>query len=167
MYDEAKRFAEALCFAYARERDVDIGIARLFNTYGPGMRVDDGRLIPTVIAQASTGQPITVHGDGTQTRSFCYVSDTVRALRRLMDRTGFTGPVNVGNPDERTINDVVRRVLDATRSSSRVRYVTRPGDDPDRRLPSIRLARAELGWAPTVAFATGLDLMLASERDLP
>lgn len=161
MYDEAKRYGEALCFAYIRERKADVGIVRLFNTYGPGMRPDDGRLIPTLIAQARSGEPLTVHGDGSQTRSFCYVTDTVSGLLLMMAADGVKGPINIGNPDERRIGDVAEQIRRIEGLRSSIVYVKRPGDDPDRRRPNIDRAKAELGWEPTIELGEGLDRTLA------
>ncbi|MEO5866841.1 MAG: UDP-glucuronic acid decarboxylase family protein [Sphingomonas sp.] len=156
-YDEGKRFAETLVYAYAQQYDVDAKIARIFNTYGPRMQVDDGRLISNVVVQALTGADITVHGDGLQTRSLCFVDDTVEAILRLT-RSSVTAatPVNIGNPEEMTVMDVVAAVIVATGTKSRVRHLPLPTHDPLQRKPDIGRARAMLGWQPTIAFLTGL-----------
>ena len=155
VYDEAKRFAEAMTMAYRRAHGVDTGIVRIFNTYGPRMRPDDGRAIPTFIRQALAGQPITVAGDGAQTRSVCYVDDLVDGVVR-MARSGLAGPVNLGNPQELSVLALAERIRAAVGSSSPVEFVPRPQDDPTVRQPDISLARAELGWEPAVALEDGL-----------
>ena len=155
VYDEAKRFAEAMTMAYRRAHGVDTGIVRIFNTYGPRMRPDDGRAIPTFIRQALAGQPITVAGDGAQTRSVCYVDDLVDGVVR-MARSGLAGPVNLGNPQELSVLALAERIRAAVGSSSPVEFVPRPQDDPTVRQPDISLARAELGWEPAVALEEGL-----------
>lgn len=153
-YDEGKRFAEALITSYHRQHDIAPRIARIFNTYGPNMRRDDGRMLPTFIDQALRGEPLTVHGDGSQTRSFCYVSDLVDGLIRLME-SDVTEPVNLGDPTEISILEAAREVIMLTGSRSDVRYVPRPQDDPTVRQPDIRRARAWLGWEPRVDRTTG------------
>ena len=163
-YDEGKRYAEALCFAYVREKQTDVGVARLFNTYGPGMRTDDGRLIPTLIHQALRGIDLTVHGTGNQTRSFCYVSDTVRGLLSLMMASGYAGPVNIGNPNEQSVQSVAAQILELAGGHSRLVQSPRPIDDPERRRPVIDRARGELGWLPRVSFAEGLALTVSYMR---
>jgi UDP-glucuronate decarboxylase len=155
-YDEGKRCAEALCFAYRRQWDVQIGIARLFNCYGPRLRPGDGRVVSNFIVQALRGEPLTVYGDGLQTRSFCYVDDTVEALLRLM-HSSHTGPINIGNPIEHTILELAEKVLHLTASRSRLRLEPLPPDDPVRRRPDITLARRELGWQPQVSLDDGLS----------
>jgi len=157
-YDEGKRVAETLFFDYHRQNGVDIRVVRIFNTYGPRMLVDDGRVVSNFIVQALRGQPITVYGDGSQTRSFCYVSDLVDGLIRMMDCEGFTGPVNMGNPEEFTIRDLAELIIRLTESRSPIRCEPLPPDDPVRRRPDIALARAKLGWTPTVALEDGLRL---------
>ncbi|GAA5113907.1 UDP-glucuronic acid decarboxylase family protein [Haloechinothrix salitolerans] len=155
VYDEAKRYAEALTAAYHREYGTDVAIARIFNTYGPGMRADDGRMVPTFVRQALAGEPVTVHGDGTQTRSLCYVDDTVDGLLALAASAEHE-PVNIGNPDELqviTIADEVRRL--AGRGSP-VRHVAADPDDPRQRCPDITRARAVLGWSPRTDLTDGL-----------
>ena len=155
VYDEAKRFAEALALAYHRTHGLEVRIARIFNTYGPRMRPDDGRAIPTFIDQAMRNVPITVHGDGSQTRSFGYVDDTVDGLYRLL-LSDCDGPVNIGNPDEHTVLELAQAVIAACGSSSEIRFVARPPDDPAQRRPDITLARTKLGWEPVVPLAEGL-----------
>ncbi len=155
VYDEAKRFAEAITFAYRRFHGLDTRVARIFNTYGPRMRADDGRVVPSFISQALRGDDLTVFGDGSQTRSFCYVSDTVNGLVRLME-SQFPGPVNIGNPDEMTIAQFAQFVLNAVDSSSSVVNVDLPEDDPKVRRPDIELARRELGWYPVVPLEDGM-----------
>lgn len=155
VYDEAKRFAEALTFAYHRYHGVNVKIARIFNTYGPRMRADDGRVVPAFICQVLRGEPLTVFGDGSQTRSFCYVSDTVEALVRLM-QSDITGPVNVGNPDEMTILEFAEFVGGMGEKESRIVHRELPKDDPKVRRPDIALARQELDWQPRVGLEEGI-----------
>ena len=155
VYDEAKRFAEALTTAYRSSHGVDTGIVRIFNTYGPRMRLDDGRAIPTFIGQALAGRPLTVAGDGSQTRSICYVDDLVTGILALM-RSDFPGPVNIGNPDEMSVLELAERIIALTRSSSTVEFVDRPVDDPGVRRPDTTLARQVLGWEPRVPWQAGL-----------
>ena len=161
VYDEAKRYAEALTMAYHRQQGVDTHIVRIFNTYGPRMRPRDGRAIPTFIRQANEGAPLTVFGDGSQTRSFCYVSDLIEGLIRLI-RSDEHEPVNIGNPDEYTILQLAEAVLEATGSPSEIVYEALPQDDPTVRQPDITRARAILGWEPTVGLADGLQRTLAT-----
>lgn len=163
VYDEAKRFAESLTTAYG----VDTAIVRIFNTYGPRMRPHDGRAIPTFIRQALDGEPITVTGDGTQTRSICYVDDTVTGILALAD-SDFAGPVNIGNPAELTMTDLARLVRELTGSASPVTYIGRPVDDPHRRCPDTSLAAERLGWRPEVPATAGLRRTIrwfAEERE--
>ena len=155
VYDESKRFAEAATMAYHRTRGVDVGIVRIFNTYGPRMRPDDGRAIPTFIRQALRGEPITVHGTGAQTRSICYVDDLVRGILALLDSTE-TGPVNCGTEDEMTIRELAETIIELAGSSSTVTYLTRTPDDPEKRRPDLTLARARLGYEPRVGSMEGL-----------
>lgn len=155
VYDESKRFAEALTMAHHRARGADVGIARIFNTYGPRLAPGDGRVVSNFVVQALRGEPLTVYGDGTQTRSFCYVDDLVAGLLALLDRDA-TGPVNLGNPFELTMLDLAERVLAATGSSSRLEHRALPTDDPTRRRPDIALAAELLGWSPAVGFDDGL-----------
>ncbi|GAA3061966.1 NAD-dependent epimerase/dehydratase family protein [Streptomyces glomeratus] len=155
VYDEAKRFGEALTTAHAEAKGTDTGIVRLFNTYGPRMRGHDGRAVPTFIRQALDGDPLTVTGDGRQTRSLCYVDDTVRGILAAAAH-GMRGPVNIGNPTEITMLDLARLVIELTGSRSEIRFVERPTDDPAVRCPDITLARDKLGWEPQVNAAEGL-----------
>ena len=155
VYDEAKRFAEAMTTAYRTSNDVDTGIVRIFNTYGPRMRPNDGRAIPTFMRQALAGQPLTVAGDGSQTRSICYVDDLVDGILRLT-RSPLAGPVNVGNPDEMTVLELARRIIELTGSSSGITFIERPVDDPGVRRPDTTLARRELGWEPRIPWHEGL-----------
>ena len=154
-YDEGKRCAEALTFAYHRERRVDIRIARIFNTYGPRLRHGDGRVVSNFIVQALSGEPLTVYGDGLQTRSFCFVDDTVEGLLRLLE-ADIEGPLNIGNPEEHTVLDLAERVLRLTGSHSRVVHRPLPADDPHRRRPDITRAQRKLGWEPRVSLDDGL-----------
>lgn len=156
-YDEGKRCAEALVTSFARSRGVDCRIARVFNTYGPRMRPDDGRVISNFLDQALRGAPITIYGDGRQTRSFCYVSDLAEGLVRLMESPRDPGPVNLGNPDEISIAALARRVVDLTGSSSPLTHAPLPADDPARRRPDIRLARRVLDWQPRIDLGEGLE----------
>jgi len=156
-YDEGKRAAETLFFDYHRKNDVDIKIMRIFNTYGPRMDIDDGRVISNFIVQALKGKDITIYGDGSQTRSFCYVDDLIEGMVRLMNsRSGFPGPVNIGNPNEFTIRQLAELVIELTGSSSRLVFEDLPADDPQQRRPVIDLAKKELGWRPTVELRDGL-----------
>jgi nucleoside-diphosphate-sugar epimerase len=155
VYDESKRFAEALAMTFHREHGLDVKIPRLFNTYGPGLAPGDGRVVSNFLVQAIEGRPITVYGDGTQTRSLCYVDDTVRALVGLLG-AGFTGAMNVGNPDERTVMEIAKAVIEVTASESEIVFEPLPQDDPARRCPDISLARRVLGWEPTVDLRDGL-----------
>jgi dTDP-glucose 4,6-dehydratase len=156
VYDEAKRYAEALATAYRTTEGVDTGIVRIFNTYGPRMRPHDGRAIPTFIRQALAGEPVTVAGDGQQTRSVCYVDDLVTGILALA-RSGHPGPVNLGNPTELTVLKIAEDVVTAAGSSSPIEFVGRPVDDPQVRRPDTSLARSVLGWEPRVAWEQGLD----------
>jgi len=158
-YDEAKRFAEAMTMAYHRHHGVNTGIVRIFNAFGPRNRPDDGRVVPTLITQAIRGEPLTIHGDGTQTRSFCYVSDLVDGIVRLM-RSEVHDPVNVGNPEEIRVIDLARLVLEITGSRSSIAHRPRPEDDPTRRCPDIARARTLLGWEPRIPLREGLQLTL-------
>jgi dTDP-glucose 4,6-dehydratase len=155
VYDEAKRFAEALAFAYRRGRSADIGVARIFNTYGPRMRGDDGRVVPTFCMQALADEPITVNGSGTQTRSLCYVDDTVDALVKLA-RSDRSGPVNVGNPTELTVLEIAETIRDLAGSNSPIEHRPAMEDDPRRRCPDIRVATEQLSWQPRVSYREGL-----------
>ena len=155
VYDEAKRFAEALTMAYHRYHHLDTKIVRIFNTYGPRMRVNDGRVVPTFIAQALRGEPLTVFGDGSQTRSFCYVSDLVEGIYRLA-MSEINGPVNIGNPQEMTVLDFARTILKLTGSTSEIVYNPLPVDDPKVRQPDIGKAKSMLRWEPKVGLEEGL-----------
>jgi dTDP-glucose 4,6-dehydratase len=155
VYDEAKRFAEALTMAYRRTHGVDTSIVRIFNTHGPRMRPNDGRAIPTFASQALTGQPITVAGDGSQTRSVIYVDDLVAGVLALL-RSDLAGPVNIGNPHETSVLHLAETIRSLTGSSSEIVFIDRPVDDPTVRQPDIALARAELGWEPRIGFEDGL-----------
>jgi UDP-glucuronate decarboxylase len=155
-YDEGKRVAETLMMDYHRQSAVDIRIVRIFNTYGPRMAENDGRVVSNFIVQALRGQDLTVYGDGSQTRSFCYVDDLVDGMIRMMGVDGFTGPVNLGNPVENTILQFAQRILALTGSPSRIVFRLLPQDDPRQRLPDISLAREKLGWTPQVELETGL-----------
>ncbi len=155
VYDEAKRFSEAMTMAYHRTHGIDVRIARIFNTYGPRLRPCDGRVVSNLLAQALKGRPLTVYGDGTQTRSFCYVEDEVRGIL-LLDRSDVVGPVNIGNPTEITVLELIDQVLAVTGSASPIVFRPLPVDDPVRRRPDITLARTLLGWEPTVDLVEGL-----------
>ncbi len=155
VYDEAKRYAEALTMAYHRQQGVDTAIVRIFNTYGPRMRPHDGRAIPTFLRQALQDRPITVFGDGSQTRSFCYVEDEIRGLIALAE-SGYHNPVNIGNPDEFTLLELAKTVIEVTGSRSEIVYEALPTDDPQVRQPDIRLAREILGWEPSITLREGL-----------
>lgn len=155
-YDEGKRCAETLCFDYHREIGVDIRVVRIFNTYGPRMAQDDGRVVSNFILQALRGEPITIYGDGSYTRSFQYVEDLIEGMVRMMETEGFTGPVNVGNPDEFTIRELADFVLELTGSSSEIVHLDPVKDDPKQRKPDITLAKEKLGWEPKVELREGL-----------
>jgi dTDP-glucose 4,6-dehydratase len=155
VYDEAKRFAEALVAAHRRTRGTDTTIARIFNTYGPRLRPDDGRVVSNFLVQAMRGEPLTVYGDGSQSRSLCYVEDEVRGLLALFD-SDLPGPVNIGNPDEYTVLELAETVIAQFGSASTIVYLPLPADDPTRRRPDITLARQALGWEPTTPLADGL-----------
>lgn len=156
-YDEGKRMAETLFFDYHRQHNVDIKVIRIFNTYGPNMNPYDGRVVSNFIVQALKGEDITVYGEGSQTRSFCYVDDLVDGMCRMMDsRDGFTGPVNLGNPGEFTMLELAKKVIDLTGSSSGIVHRPLPLDDPTQRKPIIELAKKELGWEPLIMLEDGL-----------
>jgi dTDP-glucose 4,6-dehydratase len=155
VYDEAKRFAEALCMAHHRAEGTDVGIARIFNTYGPRLRPDDGRVVSNFLLQAMRGVPLTVYGDGSQTRSLCFVDDEIKGLIALFD-TDLTGPVNIGNPDEYTVLQLATTVVELLGSLSPIVHLPLPEDDPTRRRPDISLARSALGWEPTTGLREGL-----------
>lgn len=156
-YDEGKRMAETLFFDYHRQHGVDIKVIRIFNTYGPRMNPEDGRVVSNFIVQALKGEDITIYGDGSQTRSFCYVDDLIEGMVRMMNsRDGFTGPVNLGNPGEFTMKQLAQMVIELTGSSSKLVYMPLPSDDPMQRKPVIDLAKAELSWQPTIKLEEGL-----------
>ena len=159
VYDEAKRFAEALTMAYQRAHGMDTKIARIFNTYGPRMRLNDGRAIPNFIAQALTGQPLTVFGKGKQTRSFCYISDTVTGIQKLLS-SDLKTPVNIGNPDEMPLIELAQKIISLTGNSSEIVYKPLPQDDPKQRCPNIALAKTRLDWEPRVKLEEGLKLTI-------
>jgi dTDP-glucose 4,6-dehydratase len=165
VYDEAKRYAEAMAMAYNRVHDVPVKIARIFNTYGPRLRRGDGRAIPTFIEQALGGDPITVHGDGSQTRSLCYVDDLVEGVWRLLTSDVVGMPVNLGNPEEVTVLDLARTIVLLAGSDSEVIFTERPIDDPEVRCPDISRARALLGWAPRIPLADGLPRTIEWARE--
>lgn len=156
VYDEAKRYAEALTFAYHRSHGLDVRVPRIFNTFGPSMRMDDGRAVPTFIAQALKGQPLTVFGDGQQTRSLCYVDDLIEGLMRLLTSDYDEGPVNLGNPFEMTVLDLAERIIRLTDSASTIQHVPAPVDDPKVRQPDTTIARRELDWDAKVDVEDGL-----------
>jgi len=163
VYDEAKRFAEAMTMAYRRAHKMDARIVRIFNTYGPRMRPNDGRVVSNFIVQALRGEPLTVYGEGTQTRSFCYVSDLISGIVALLQAPAsneLDSPFNIGNPEERTVKDLATKVLALTGSSSRIEYRALPVDDPHVRCPDITRAKTILGWRPEVSTDTGLQLTI-------
>ncbi|MDF1859526.1 MAG: SDR family oxidoreductase [Verrucomicrobiales bacterium] len=159
-YDEGKRCAETLFFDYHRKNGVEIRVIRIFNTYGPRMSPGDGRVVSNFICQALRGDPITIYGDGSQTRSFCYVSDLIRGFELLMNKENFTGPVNVGNPGEFTMIELAENILKITGSKSEIVHHPLPGDDPKQRRPDISLAKAELNWEPEVSLEEGLKITI-------
>jgi dTDP-glucose 4,6-dehydratase len=161
VYDEAKRFAEAITMAFHTKNGLNVGIVRIFNTYGPRLRPGDGRVVSNFIVQALKGAPLTVYGDGTQTRSLCYVSDEIRGLVSLLD-SDVVGPVNIGNPHEITVSELAKRVLALTGSTSPTEHRPLPVDDPVRRCPDITLARRELGWEPEIDLDEGLRRTIAA-----
>jgi nucleoside-diphosphate-sugar epimerase len=159
VYDEAKRFSEALTMAYRRVYDTDTRIVRIFNTYGPRMQVDDGRVVSNFIVQALRGDPLTIYGDGSQTRSFCYVADEVRGFLALLD-SDEPGPINIGNPVEFTMLELADLVIELTGSQAGISHRPLPNDDPQQRQPDISMARERLGWEPEVALREGLGLTI-------
>ncbi|MFD5098584.1 UDP-glucuronic acid decarboxylase family protein [Streptomyces albidochromogenes] len=169
VYDEAKRYAEALSMAYRRSLGVDAGIVRIFNTYGPRMRPYDGRVVSTFVRQALAARALTVYGDGSQTRSFCYVDDLVRGITAMIDHRDLSGPINLGNPVEHTVRELAELVLQVTGSRSRIENLPLPVDDPTRRRPVITRAREQLGWMPLVPVEEGLRYTAAwfTARSLP
>ena len=156
-YDEGKRVAETLFMDYHRQNNVDIRIVRIFNTYGPRMLMNDGRVVSNFIVQALKGDDITLYGDGSQTRSFCYVDDLIEGFVRMMNQDKIIGPVNIGNPGEFTMLELAKEVLDLTGSKSKIVYKPLPGDDPKMRRPNIELAKSALGWEPTIPLRQGLE----------
>lgn len=156
-YDEGKRCAETLFFDYHRQNGVDIRVVRIFNTYGPRMLPDDGRVVSNFIVQALKGEDLTIYGDGTQTRSFCYADDLIEGFIRLMEKEGITGPVNIGNPGEFTMLELAELILKKVGGKSKLTFHPLPGDDPKQRRPDITLAQKELGWEPKVSLEDGLD----------
>lgn len=162
-YDEGKRLAETLCMDYHRQNSVNVKIVRIFNTYGPRMDVNDGRVVSNFIVQALQNQPITVYGEGQQTRSFCYVSDLVLGLQKMMNDSpeGEPGPINLGNPGEFTILELAQKIITLTGSSSQIIYQPLPQDDPTQRKPDISLAMSKLGWQPNIALEEGLKPTIA------
>lgn len=160
-YDEGKRVAETLAYSYREQNGVNTKIIRIFNTYGPRMLFDDGRVVSNFIVQALRGKELTVYGDGTQTRSFCYVSDLVEGIVKSMENEGFYGPVNLGNPDELNILGLAQLIIELTGSKSKIARKPLPKDDPARRRPDIALAQKELGWSPKVALRDGLKSTIA------
>ncbi len=165
-YDEGKRVAETLCFDYLRQGHVDVRVIRIFNTYGPHMLMDDGRVVSNFIVQALKGEDITLYGDGLQTRSFCYIDDLVEGAVRMMDQDAEHGPLNLGNPHEVTIATLAKTILELTNSSSKLVHKALPEDDPTRRQPDIGRAQKTLGWAPTVSLEDGLKKTIAYFQEL-
>lgn len=166
-YDEGKRMAETLFFDYHRQHAVDIKVVRIFNTYGPRMRMDDGRVVSNFIIQALKGDDITIYGDGNQTRSFCYVDDLVDGMVRMMNsEEGFTGPVNLGNPNEITMKKLAELIVQMTNSKSGIIHMPLPQDDPIQRKPDIALAKDELDWSPVVSLEDGLEKTIKYFRGL-
>jgi dTDP-glucose 4,6-dehydratase len=165
VYDEAKRFAEAMTMAYHRYHGLEVRIVRIFNTYGPRMRAEDGRVVSNFLVQALQGKPLTMYGEGTQTRSFCYVDDEVRGFLALLDSEE-TGPINIGNPGEFTMLELAELVLEVTESNSEIVFEPLPVDDPKQRRPDITLARERLGWEPRVALREGLEKTAAYFRSV-
>jgi UDP-glucuronate decarboxylase len=162
VYDEAKRFAEAIAMAYQQQHGLEVRIARIFNTYGPRMHPNDGRVVSNFIVQALRGEPITIYGQGQQTRAFCYVDDLIDGFLALMaSPADFTGPVNLGNPGEFTIRELAEQVIALTGSRSQLSFLPLPADDPTQRRPDIGLARAQLGWEPKIALNEGLQRTIA------
>lgn len=164
-YDEGKRCAETLFFDYHRENKVDVRVVRIFNTYGPRMASDDGRVVSNFIVQALRGEDLTLYGDGSQTRSFCYVDDLVEAILRTMEQDETVGPVNIGNPVEFTIRELAEQVLEKVGSSSKLVEMPLPSDDPTQRKPDISLARQALGWEPKIQLAEGLERTIPYFRE--
>ncbi len=161
MYDEAKRFSEATCMAYYREHGVDVRILRIFNTYGPRMRLNDGRVIPNFVGQALKGEPLTVYGDGSQTRSFCFIDDLVEGILIASLKEGIEGEVfNLGNPEEYRIVDLARKIIELTKSESKIKFLPPMEDDPKRRCPDITKAKKILNWEPKISLDEGLKITI-------
>jgi dTDP-glucose 4,6-dehydratase len=158
-YDEAKRFAEALCVAYSKTESLDVGIIRIFNTYGPRLDPHDGRVISNFVSQALRGEDLTIYGDGTQTRSFCFVSDLIKGIQ-AMASSNLSGPVNLGNPKEYSVFETANRVIKRTKSESQIVYLDLPSDDPKMRRPDISLAKSALGWSPSIEIDEGIDKLI-------
>ncbi|MBO7551512.1 MAG: SDR family oxidoreductase [Fibrobacter sp.] len=165
-YDEGKRVAETLFMDYHRQNNVDIRIVRIFNTYGPRMLMNDGRVVSNFIVQALKGENLTIYGDGSQTRSFCYVDDLIEGFVRMMNQDKIIGPVNIGNPGEFTMLELAKEVLDLTGSKSKIVYKPLPGDDPKMRRPNIDLAKSALGWEPTIPLRQGLEKTIVFFEEL-
>lgn len=165
MYDEAKRFSEALTMAYHRSKDVDVKIVRIFNTYGPRMQADDGRVVSNFIVQALRGESLTIYGEGNQTRSFCYVADEIRGFLALLD-SNQTGPINIGNPGEFTMLELAEIIVELTDSRGVLIHEPLPSDDPKQRQPDITLAKQHLGWEPTIQLREGLQKTIPYFADL-
>lgn len=165
-YDEGKRSAETLFFDYHRQYGVDIRIIRIFNTYGPNMHPEDGRVVSNFIMQALRGDDITIYGDGSQTRSFCYVSDLVEGIVRMMNNEKFIGPVNLGNPNEITIKELAEKIIKATNSNSKIIYKALPKDDPVKRKPEIKLAKENLSWVPKITLDEGIEKAITYFKQL-
>jgi UDP-glucuronate decarboxylase len=164
-YDEGKRVAETLMMDYHRQNQVDIKIVRIFNTYGPRMAINDGRVISTFIVQALRGEDLTIFGNGAQTRSFCYISDLIEGICRMAETDDFIGPVNLGNPVELSILEIANKILSLTKSRSRIVFKTLPPDDPERRCPDIALAEKKLNWSPKVSLDEGLKKTIGYFKD--
>ena len=165
-YDEGKRVAETLCFDYHRQNKVDIRIVRIFNTYGPNLHKNDGRVISNFIVQALKNEPITIYGDGSQTRSFCYISDLLEGMHRMMNKEDFIGPVNLGNPAEFSVKEIATKIKELTNSSSEIIYNELPKDDPVRRKPDISLAKSKLNWEPKINLDEGLTKTIDYFKDI-
>ena len=165
-YDEGKRVAETLFMDYHRQNNVDIRIVRIFNTYGPRMLPNDGRVVSNFIVQALKGEDLTIYGDGSQTRSFCYVDDLIEGFVRMMNQDKIIGPVNIGNPGEFTMLELAKEVLDLTGSKSKIVYKPLPGDDPKMRRPNIELAKSALGWEPAIPLRQGLEKTIVYFEEL-
>lgn len=165
VYDEAKRYAEAITMAFHRSRGVDVRLLRIFNTYGPRMQADDGRVVSNFVVQALAGEPITIYGDGTQTRSFCFVDDEIAGILALLDGP-VVGPVNIGNDGEFTMLELAELVLELTGSSSPIEHRPLPQDDPTQRKPDLTVARGQLGWSPTISLREGLERTIPYFREV-